>query len=56
VRPKNLKRLCVVCHTNPAEVPDRYAGVGRRIKTVCRACHYTRLQEDVTQILRSRVK
>lgn len=43
------KRLCIVCHKNPAEVPDREA-MGKPIKRVCMACHERRLADDLSRI------
>ena len=44
------KKLCIVCHKNPAEVPDRERG-GRPINRVCRECHRERLLNDMQQVL-----
>jgi hypothetical protein len=43
-------RLCMVCHTRPAEVPDREA-MGRPIKKVCGQCHGGRLALDVVAVI-----
>lgn len=47
---KMTKKLCVVCHKNPREVPDRER-MGRPIKRVCRKCHALRLAGDLQRIL-----
>lgn len=47
------KRLCIVCRTRPAEVPDRNA-MGYPIKKVCRQCHGDRLQGDLKRVERRR--
>lgn len=46
-------RPCIICHTRPAEVPDR-TRMGRPIKRVCRECHAERLRGDLEKILRRR--
>ena len=43
-------KLCVVCHKNPREVPDRER-MGRPIKRVCRKCHALRLAGDMQRII-----
>ena len=37
------KKLCEVCHVNPATVPDRER-MGRPINRVCSNCHADRLR------------
>ena len=43
------KRLCIICRSNPAELPDRNR-MGRPIKRVCRQCHRNRLYDDLRNI------
>lgn len=44
-------KLCILCRTRPAAVPDRES-MGRPIKKVCVECHGERLQGDLEKILR----
>ena len=48
-----MNRLCYVCNTSPAEVPDRYT-TGRQIKRICRECHADRLRDDLRFCARTR--
>lgn len=48
-------KLCILCHHNPPELPDREQ-MGRRIKRVCRGCHAARLRGDLQAILALRKK
>ena len=48
-----MKRLCIICHVNPAQVPDRER-MGRPIKRVCRECHRDRLVGDLQRIMDER--
>jgi len=42
-------KLCVVCHKNKGEVPDRYhPGTHQK---VCKSCHAERLAQDLRQAL-----
>lgn len=50
---KKQKRLCIICRTRPAEVPDRNA-MGRLVNRLCRQCHGDRLQGDLKLIERRR--
>lgn len=43
------KKLCVICKTRPATVPDRNRP-GRPINRLCSECHATRLQEDFVKL------
>ena len=49
------KKLCIVCHKNPAEVPDRER-MGRPINRACLACHRGRLRRDVLQVLETEMR
>lgn len=40
------KKMCEVCHKNPAEVPDRER-MGRPINRICLECHAKRLRGDM---------
>jgi len=42
-------RLCIICHTHDATIPDRNSGSSR--KALCAACHAERLKEDLRHIL-----
>ena len=42
---KKLK-LCIICHKEPAEIPDREV-MGRPIKKICKKCHSERLKQDM---------
>lgn len=44
------KRMCEICHKNPAEVPDRER-MGRLINRICLECHTKRLKEDMERSL-----
>jgi len=46
------KRLCIICHERPAEVPDREQP-GRPINRLCRKCHGARLAGDLRTIVAS---
>lgn len=46
-----MAKLCIICHKNPAVVPDRER-LGRPIKAVCSICHGARLLGDLNKILR----
>lgn len=43
-----VKRLCIICHERPAELPDRDSM--SRTKKVCRECHSDRLRRDLKAI------
>lgn len=43
------KKLCILCHRRPAEVPDRER-MERPMKRVCRKCHAGRLRGDLEMI------
>ena len=43
-------RLCNICHTRKAELPDRQV-TGRMVKRVCRECHSDRLRDDLRHIM-----
>lgn len=43
-------RLCILCRTNPATIPDRKRG-GLK-KEVCQWCHAERLRGDLGHILK----
>lgn len=45
------KKLCEICGTSPATVPDRNRP-GRLINRVCGRCHGLRLAGDVREIMR----
>ena len=44
------KKMCEICHKNPAEVPDRER-MGRPINRICLECHTKRLKEDMDRSL-----
>lgn len=44
-------RLCILCQSQPATYPDRYATIGRRTKRICAECHRERLAGDINVIL-----
>jgi len=47
------KKLCRLCHVNPATVPDRdYPG--RPIKRICNQCHTKRLVDDFKRLMEAR--
>lgn len=48
------RRLCIVCHKRPPEVPDRSAA-GKPVKRVCLECHGKRLADDLRRIAEARV-
>lgn len=45
------RKLCEICQTSPATVPDRNRG-GRPINRVCGQCHAARLKADLTRIIK----
>ena len=49
---KRPVKKCILCHTNPAEVPDREQ-MGRPIKRVCKLCHADRLRDDFSKVNRA---
>ena len=49
------KKLCELCHKQPATVPDR-ARMGRMVNRVCSACHSARLAGDMRVILEHRAR
>ncbi len=49
------KRLCILCHQRPREVPDRNV-MGKPINKVCRLCHGQRLAGDMRQVLNERFR
>lgn len=48
-------KLCIVCHKNKAEIPDRNVQ-GRPIKRICKECHRKRIEDDMKIILNKRLK
>ena len=44
------KKLCKICHKNPAVIPDRNKFPARR-NEICIDCHSKRLKEDFLHIL-----
>jgi len=49
------EKMCEVCGTNPATVPDRER-MGRPIYRVCSLCHSARLCGDIAYIMEVRKK
>ncbi len=45
-----MKKMCIVCHVNLAELPDRNR-MGRPVKRVCKECHAERLKQDFENIV-----
>ena len=48
------KRLCSLCKTRPAEVPDR--NTTSMSPRICRECHAARLRDDLAHVLRVYVR
>ena len=44
------KKMCEICHKNPATVPDRER-MGRPINRICLECHAKRLKTDMALAL-----
>lgn len=52
-----MPRICKICKKNNATVPDRnFAGIGRKIKSVCSECHAALLKGDLRHILEVELK
>lgn len=45
-----MKKMCIVCHVNPAEIPDRNR-MGSPLKRICKKCHVERLKQDFENIV-----
>lgn len=43
--------MCKICHTKPAEVPDRNRSSATFRREVCKECHADRLKSDLKHIL-----
>jgi mono/diheme cytochrome c family protein len=50
------RKLCEVCETKPATVPDRNRMPGRLINRLCAACHGARLADDLRRIVKRATK
>ncbi len=47
-------KLCEVCKSAPATVPDRTRLPGRMVNRLCARCHAARLSGDLMEIVRRR--
>lgn len=47
-------RLCIVCKTRLAAVPDRMV-TGRRINKICKECHSDRLRSDLRAVIAANI-
>ncbi len=49
-------KMCIYCHKNKAEIPDRNNFTGKFIKKVCSICHQKSLQDDMKFIISCEAK
>jgi len=49
------KKMCEICHKNPATVPDRER-MGRPINRICGECHAKRLKMDIVSSMTEQIK
>ena len=54
---ENMAKICELCKTRLAAVPDRnrWSG-GRFVKQICLECHATRLRDDLINVVEAHNK